>query len=210
MKNALMYILGACLLAFSGCSQEIIDPQLYGSIEGTVINSSTSSGIQSVSIETSPATEVVLTSNDGQFKLTEVPTGKYVIKANKPEFGIKSVNVLVREGEVSSAKIVLEPDGQNPSGSLKADVTSWYQTGAPDSSFVEIEYRVRNTSSSTKLQDFEVYFDIHNNQETLFYEVADTALNAGETDFGSFRKFVRDATVDSVVVSGTWVKDSSG
>ncbi|HET6528289.1 MAG TPA: carboxypeptidase-like regulatory domain-containing protein [Balneolaceae bacterium] len=210
MKNALMYILGACLLAFSGCSQEIIEPEHYGSIEGTVINSLTNNGIQSVSIETSPATEVVLTGNKGQFKLTEVPTGKYVIKANKPEFGLKSVNVLVREGEVSSAKIVLEADGQNSSASLKADVTSWYQTGASDSSFVEIEYRVHNTSSSTMLKHFEVYFDIHNNRETLFYEVADTALNAGETDFGSFRKFVRDVTVDSVVVSGTWVKESSG
>ncbi|HEX6982045.1 MAG TPA: carboxypeptidase-like regulatory domain-containing protein [Balneolaceae bacterium] len=206
MRNALIYISLTCLLALLSCSQEIIEPELYGSIEGTVISSSTSKGVHSVSIETSPATEVILTGNSGKFKLTEVPTGKYVIKANKPEFGIKSVNVLVREGEVSSAKIVLEPEGQNLSASLQADVTSWRQTGAPDSSYVEVEYRVRNTSSSTALEQFEVYFDIHNNQETLFYEVADTTLSTGEANFGSFTKFVRDAVVDSVVVSGTWVK----
>lgn len=205
MKPALFYISLACIVFFTACSKEIIEPELYGSIEGTVINAINEEGVHSVSIETSPATEVILTANNGRFKLTNVPTGKYVIKAHKLRYGTKSVNISVRENEVSSAKIVLEPKGENPGVYLQAGVTSWHQTGTADSAFVEVEYRFRNTSESTTLNQFEVYFDIHNNQETFFFEVADTTLKPRETNFGSFRKYIRDSVVDSVVVSGTWV-----
>ncbi len=90
---------------------------------------------------------------------------------------------------------------------LEADVTSWFQTGPADSSDVEIEYKITNTSSTESVDRFEVYFDIHTNHETFYYEISNEKLEPNEQNFGEFKKFIRDSKVDSVTVSGIWMKD---
>lgn len=195
-----------CLALLSGCSKEIIEPELFGSIEGTVIDSQTGNGIGNVSIETTPATEAIVTNGDGEFVLQDVGTGSYLIKASKADYNTKSVNVEVKEDKKTSANLFLV-GGDNGANAIQAEVTSWRQTGTADSSEVNVEFRVQNQSTNKSYNQFEVYFDIYNSQETLLYEVRDTSLNPGEINVGSFSKEVWDAVVDSVVVSGTWVTE---
>lgn len=199
-----LLILGSIIILLAGCSKEVIEPELYGSIRGSVTDNVTNEGISDVSIETTPATEAIVTDSEGDFELNEVNTGSYLIKASKEPYNSRSVNVQVREDQTTTANIVLG-GGEDASEFIQAEVTSWYQTDSADSSQVEVEYRVTNTSNSTIFSRFEVYFDIYNDQETLYFEVADTTLESGEINIGQFSREVREATVDSVVVSGTWI-----
>lgn len=205
MKAVSINLLMACTFLLLSCSKEIIEPELFGSIKGTVVDSKTNEGIGNVSIETTPATEAIVTDNKGNFELRNVATGSYLIKASKSSYNSKSINVLVREDKTTMASIVLEGD-DNSTQFLQAEVTSWHQNGAIDSSQVQVEYQVRNTSSTTTFSSYEVYFDIFSNREKLLFEVADTTLSPGEINIGAFTRDVFGATVDSVVVSGTWVK----
>lgn len=202
-KNILLL---CCLIFLISCSKEVIEPELLGNIRGRVIDSQTNQGISDVSIETTPATEAIVTDSEGNFELNNINTGSYLIKASKEPYDPKTVNVQVREDQITTANIVLG-GGENATEFIQAEVTSWFQTESVDSSEVEVEFRVTNTSNSTLFNRYEVYFDIYNNQETLHYEVSDTTLQAGEVNIGIFRREVRDAIVDSVVVSGTWIYD---
>jgi hypothetical protein len=198
------------LLMLTSCTPEITNPELYGSVNGVVINSETNSGLIGVSIETTPATEAILTDNNGNFKLNKIPTGTYQIRASRPNFKSKSVSITVRENATTTAKLLIEPDSEDDSAAtnLETQITSWKQTGQSDSSFVDVEYRVINTSSSKTINEYEIYFDIYTNNAMYYYEVTENEIGSGEQNIGSFEKFVRDSAVDSIVVSGVWVMDN--
>ena len=210
MRVKIIYITVICIATLAGCAKETVEPEFFGSIEGSVINSETENGVSNVSIETTPATEAILTNADGSFQITDIPTGSYLIRASKPGFNSKSVNVQVREDRSSSARILLEPSEEEEGSAsefLNAEVTAWFQTGQSDSSYVEVEYKVSNTSNSTSISEYEVYFDIYTSGETFLFEVNDTELEPDENNIGTFEKFVRNTTVDSVVVSGIFTQE---
>ena len=198
------------LLMLTSCTPEMVEPELYGSVNGVVINSETNSGLIGVSIETTPATEAILTDNNGNFELNKIPTGTYQIRASRPDFKSKTVSITVRENATANAKLLVEPDNEDDSAAanLETQITFWQQTGQTDSSFVNVEYRVTNTSSSETISEFELYFDIYTNKAMYYYEVTNNELGSGEQDIGSFEKYVRDSAVDSIVVSGFWIKEN--
>lgn len=197
-------LIGVLLLA--GCSKSTVEPELFGNISGSVLNADTNAGVADVSITTQPATNAILTDKNGSFELKNVPTGSIVISAEKPGYTAKTVSVTVRENETSTARILLQPDdSQQKKQYLKAEVTYWSEYSRNDSSFVDVEYRVKNTSGSTDIGSYEVYFGFYSAGNNYYKEVADSSLSAGETTIGDFTKFVHKATIDSVAVTGTWV-----
>ncbi len=206
IKTAAMLCMSILL---SSCATEIVDTELFGNIDGSVMHSETQQTIQGVSIETTPATEVMLTDGSGKFKLTSVPTGSYQIRVSKSGYKKEVVTIMVRENRTTSARIVIEPNDEESTANemVEATVTSWYQTGPADSSDVDIEYKVSNTSSKDPIGQFEVYFDIYTDKNTYYYEITSEKLDPQEQNFGEFKKFIRDATVDSVAVSGIWIKE---
>lgn len=210
MRVAITLFIMAWTLLFTACSQEVVQPDKFGSIDGIVINSETNKGIENASISTAPATEALLTDKDGHFEFKNIPTGTYAINISKPNVGSNTVNITVRENSTSTAKILIEPaKGQMTSNqNLEAEVTSWFQTGPGDSSYVEVEYDVKNTSTTTKINEYDIYFDIFSDKGKLLYEVRDSLLSPGERNPGNFRKYVMDAVVDSVRVSGTYVRNN--
>lgn len=212
MKNSTIItsILLIGYLVLIGCTPDVVDPEFYGTINGTVVNSANDERINGASIETSPPTEVLLTDENGTFELLEVPTGSYQIKVSKSGFKSNSVSLKVNEDRTTSATVLLEPTAEESisNDNLHAQVTSWDQRGIQDSSFVDVEFRVRNTSSSSSVAEFEIYFDIHTNGETFYYETRYQQLAPGEQNFGAFEKYVRDRSVDSVVISDIWLTDA--
>ena len=209
IKISAAAVIGFFLLLTS-CTPEMVDPELYGNVEGVVINSENNSGLNGVSIETTPATEAILTDNNGTFKLNRIPTGSYQIRASRPDFKSKTVSITVRENSTTTAKLLVEPDDEEESSSknLSAQITSWRQTGQADSAYVDVEYRVKNISSSETISEFEVYFDIYTDKAMYYYEITNNELGSGEQNIGSFEKFVRDSSVDSVIISGVWIKEN--
>ena len=55
------------LIFFSSCKEDTVQPVLYGSISGVVINDSTASVIEGAGVTTTPPTSAILTGSDGKF-----------------------------------------------------------------------------------------------------------------------------------------------
>ncbi len=205
IRYLLTYII--CIATFMGCSKETVSPELFGSIEGQVLNSETEEAIRGANITTNPATNSITTNEDGTFELNEVPTGQYSVSAKKSDFKSSSVSVRVNENKAATAQIYLDPESGNGEKYLSAQVTTWAETSSNDSTFAEVQYEVENTSDNININQYEVYFDIHTSGETFSWEERDTTLAAGEKDIAEFKKYVRQSTIDSVTVSGTFTSN---
>ncbi|MAT40330.1 MAG: hypothetical protein CL946_12080 [Ectothiorhodospiraceae bacterium] len=104
----------AGVLAFAvligACSEDTIEPTLYGSISGTVLDNETNLPIAGASVTTSPPTNAIVTDDQGQFSFTEVPVGEVIITASKNGFRKTSVAVTVQEEMQSTATIFMSVD----------------------------------------------------------------------------------------------------
>jgi TolB protein len=77
----ILVILTVVLL--SSCKEDIVQPELYGSISGIVMDQSTSAVIEGAGITTSPPTSAILTASNGKFTIDNIPVGNYTITAQK-------------------------------------------------------------------------------------------------------------------------------
>ncbi|MDZ7771214.1 MAG: carboxypeptidase-like regulatory domain-containing protein [Balneolaceae bacterium] len=201
MKNQLVILLIAVGLMTVGCTKETVDPVQYGSIQGQVINSNNNQGVANANVTTSPATNSILTGNDGTFRLDEVPTGSYTISASKPEVGSHSVSIQVREGRTASAEIYL---GGGSASNLQAEVISWERSESNDSLFAHVEYRVQNTSSNSGIGEYEIYFGVYTDVNDYYHEVSGTELGPREQNFRNFMRYIDRGSIDSVRIHDIW------
>lgn len=196
-----------------GCDDQTLGPERQGRIEGEVRDAKTGDPVEGANVTTSPPTQSVLTGDDGTFEFTEVEASSYSVSVTKDGYQERSVSVQVQEGGVAKAAVVLQrsDDFGGSRDSLSARVTSWFNdrinrdNSGPDSVFVEVEYRVRNPGD-VLLTRYEVYFDIEAPSNTFSYEAGGDSLSTGETDVGTFRKYIRDEDADDVLISGTYAE----
>lgn len=110
----IILLLCMSLLLFASCEKVTIEDEVFGSIQGTVIDSETNQPINNANITTTPPTNSILTGEDGTYRLDEIPVGNYSIQARKNKFQNNSVSVAVRENQVAVANIVLSPEVEEP------------------------------------------------------------------------------------------------
>jgi hypothetical protein len=202
-----------CLFIFASCAKDTVDPESFGDIEGLVIDSKTGDPISGVSISTSPATSALLTDSNGEFFIEEVPTGNYQIQARKSKYSNININVAVREGRTVFASIVMNPieEDEEPEEvvatveDLDAVVTSFFNFSQGDSSFVDVYYRVKNTSEEADIDRYEVYFEIETNGPSFFFDVAGDTLKKGQIRSGFSQQYIQQETAVNVRVSDKWV-----
>ncbi|HEY6906576.1 MAG TPA: carboxypeptidase regulatory-like domain-containing protein [Ignavibacteriaceae bacterium] len=102
------------LLLLSSCKEDTIEPELYGSISGIVMDQANSTAIEGASITTSPPTSSILAGQDGKFIIDNIPVGNYTITAEKSGYLKGSVSVSVRDNASTEAVIFLaKDDGTN-------------------------------------------------------------------------------------------------
>lgn len=201
----LLALLAAVALAAVGCKDATLEPDLTGTITGTVFDADTNEPLARAQITTSPPTSAPLTNENGTFRLEDVATGNYTVTASRPGYQSSSVTIAVTENQAAPASLFLEEetaDTTDESASLNAQITNWATRIEGDSAFVDVEYRVRNTSDVDVAQ-YEVDFRIETSSETFFAQETGEDLLAGESDVGSFEKYTRgeeaqDVTIDSV------------
>ncbi len=104
----ILVILTVVLL--SSCKEDTVQPELYGSISGIVMDQSTSAVIEGAGITTSPPTSAILTASNGKFTIDNIPVGNYTITAQKNGYKKASVSISVRENTATQATIFLEVD----------------------------------------------------------------------------------------------------
>lgn len=112
-------LISLLLITFVSCKEDTIQPELFGSIEGTVIEARQDSliiPIEGASVSTAPATTSIITDGNGKFTFEDISTGSYTITVTKVGFEKKSATVLVRENETTPIVIQMEksPPAEGP------------------------------------------------------------------------------------------------
>lgn len=97
-------------LIFVGCGNDNpATPVTTGSITGVVTDSISGVGVSGASIITVPATSSVTASTAGQYTITGVNPGTYMVSASKTSYNSKNINISVTAGNVATANISLSP-----------------------------------------------------------------------------------------------------
>lgn len=209
-----LIVLSAAGLFLNSCAKDTIEAETFGGIEGIVINGETEEGIATANITTTPATNAIFTENDGTFSINNIPTGNYTIQARKNDFRSSSVSVAVREGNVATAFISMNPEDEDPDSTVsmndfEAGITSWFNDVNGDSTHVDVNYRVTNNSDSGDVSEYEVYFEIQTTSGVSFYyDVTGEDLRAGQTRNGNFREYIRDNEATDVIINDVWISNN--
>jgi hypothetical protein len=208
MRSVLLVCgLATVVLIFTGCKEGTLEPELTGSIAGTVLDYESGSPVPGASITTSPPTGAIVTDADGRFELRDVEAGNYTINVKKPGYKSNSVTVAVRQNRTTDATLFMEEDtgdDEPPGASLRVDLLNWWNSTSNDSSFVNVEYRARNEGGQTIIA-YEVYFRIVAGSETFYHEVTGSTLRANQSDVRQFARYLPNAPADSVAVDDVWV-----
>ena len=95
------------LLLWSGCREETIEPETFGSIAGYVVSLADNAEITNARVSTNPPTSSLFTDSVGQFVLENIPTGSYTVRVEQNGFvpEVESVQVLRNQ----TANIILRP-----------------------------------------------------------------------------------------------------
>ncbi|MFK8058093.1 MAG: carboxypeptidase regulatory-like domain-containing protein [Saprospiraceae bacterium] len=112
-------------LLWSGCEEDTIEPTLFGSVFGEVLERDDNVAIPQATVSTNPPTSSVITDAGGRFVLDNIPEGTYSLRAEKngfltqvasvTVFGDQDANVIVRmetdslDNAIPNAPVVIAP-----------------------------------------------------------------------------------------------------
>ena len=203
----------AALGLLTGCDDETVGPQTRGAIDGQVLDARTEEPVARANITTSPPSQSVLTDDNGEFVLDDIPTGNYTIEADKSQFEPGATTVSVEAGDTTRATILLErtDDFGDTQDSLAVAVTDLFNervnrdsTGA-DSIFANVEYEAHN-AGEVEITTYEILFKVVTDAAVLSQEEGGDTLHVGEFDVGSFRRFVRESPATDVRVEDVFLR----
>ncbi len=98
------------ILLLYACREDTIQPQLFGSMVGTVIRNTDNVSVENAIISTTPPTSLLLTDNFGRFSLNDIEPGTYTIRAEKEGFVSTVESVTVFAQKTANVIIKLESD----------------------------------------------------------------------------------------------------
>ena len=204
LRPLLIFSLLAFPLLLIGCENDLLEPDLRGSIQGQVRDFDTREPLGGVSISTNPPTSSIITDDEGRFRIDDLPTGNYSVAGRLSGYDQNSITIAVRDGEITSADLFLEQEAEDDTTSTDADfeasVLNFSNRSREDSSFVVVEYRARNTGD-VAISRYEIYFQLLTTGQTYFEEVSGTDLGVGQSDIGEFEQFVGQDSVTVVEIS---------
>ncbi|MHC5202390.1 carboxypeptidase regulatory-like domain-containing protein [Myroides sp. LJL119] len=135
LSNKLIYILLGFVLCISSCSEDYLDDNAQGTIEGIVVSEIDLKPLANIKIETSPLTTTVFTDEKGKFVLDNIKQGEYSVKAQgkgystnfQPAavYGDKKSNVIFEmQIETQSSVAPKAPELFNPKNNQQLQSTS--------------------------------------------------------------------------------------
>lgn len=102
-------LLCVSVIIFS-CNESTIDPDLFGTISGTVKTSEEKGSLPmgGVTITTNPGTTSVTTDEEGYFELKDVLIGDYTVSSKKGDYTAVSTSVKVLEGQEVVMQVIMQ------------------------------------------------------------------------------------------------------
>ena len=193
-------ILGALV----SCEDAMVESETYGSIHGEVFDDSSGIGLAGASVTTSPASEALVTNDDGKFDIEDIPTGNYTITINKSGYNRSTVNVAVRELRTTNAVIPMHKESDEADGAnATADIIEWRNVSSNDSVHVHVDYRIQNTGSAD-IEEYDILFRIESAEGEFFHNEVGTELQEGRIRSGSFEKYIRREPATDVEIYDIW------
>jgi hypothetical protein len=198
-------------LGTAGCKEGLLEPERLGHIEGVVVDVETGEALADANVTTAPASNALATDDAGQFALRDVTTGSYAVTASRAGYEPNTVTVTVRDGATATARIPLRTEAPPADPLVDAEVVSWTNRvlAESDSVIVHVEYRVRN-AGDVLVPRYEVYVRIETAEATFFEEVAGDSLGVGQSDVGSFERYVFGAPATAVEIDGVFPAPPGG
>lgn len=115
-------ILAVSLIFISvSCKENTIQPEMFGSINGTVLSQDDSKPVTGAGVTTSPPSNAIVSGTDGKFSFKDLPVGNYTVTVSKKGFKKSTVSVSVKEDQTANATIFLETDEGNTSPNVPSD-----------------------------------------------------------------------------------------
>lgn len=105
------------VIILSGCEEEKIDIEKYGSVTGVIVDGENYAPLPGVLLSTNPASSTSLTDAEGRFKFEKIKEGDVTITARKKDFLANSVSIAVYENENTAITFFLLKD-ENEVGSV--------------------------------------------------------------------------------------------
>lgn len=107
-NKAVLAALSLILFFAFSCSEEKIDIDASGTLEGTVLDFTSEINLQGAILTTNPPTVSVASDSTGYFVFNSIEVGDYSLIARKNGFISESVNVSVKKDRTSNVVILME------------------------------------------------------------------------------------------------------
>ena len=106
MRKLKPFALSLILLSFASCNP--IEYDVFGTIEGKVLDVDDNKAIENVCVTLSPSNRNTMTDSDGKFTFSELDAKQYsvTVQKNGYETNVKTVNVIT--SETSSVTITMK------------------------------------------------------------------------------------------------------
>ncbi len=160
------------LFVLSQCSEDRVDGERIGTIEGTVVISGDNTPLENVKVSTNPASSVAFTDSEGKFTIPNIKANDYSVQAELSGYITSFEGVSVIEDQVGTVAIEMELSNANnelPSRptlifpedgatEVTLDVVFQWQATDPDNDTLSYELELRN-GSTNEIQSFKTVQD---------------------------------------------------
>ncbi|WP_222931509.1 carboxypeptidase-like regulatory domain-containing protein [Xanthovirga aplysinae] len=188
------------------CTEETVDPDFYGFVNGKVVIGNSEEGISGAKITTSPATEIYYTEEDGTFFIDSLKTGEYFVIAEMEGFKDSRVNVIVSEDEVEEVTLPLSVEKvDNTAPQAAVNIAPEHESNMQERD-LELIWSAFDADTLDQL-----YFDVYlftsgsTQREKIAENQTDTTLMVTSLQFDTdYFWYVVTKDQDTEIISETW------
>lgn len=179
------------------CNEGTIDPDLFGSISGTVKTSEENGSLpmEGVSITTNPGTTSVTTDVEGYFELKDVLVGDYTVSSKKEDYTAVTTSVTVREGQEVVMQVVMQIAPDETVAPVEAVYLTPLDATAGLQTVVDLVWNNSETETGdTLFFDVILYEDGELVGDTIAEGIMDTTFVAANLKFATNYRWKVDAS----------------
>ncbi len=107
MKKLLLILIPVLFIASCKQEEETTEPATFGTISGVITEFATDSVIYKANVFTEPATGYVTTDENGEYKISNIEPGEYIVTAAKSGYDTLKAGVTVVAGKTTTADFIL-------------------------------------------------------------------------------------------------------
>jgi TolB protein len=188
MKNLYSHLLLLLCFCFFSCEEITIEPDLYGTLTGKVIDDVSGLPISTATITTNPASTTIESAADGTFDFGEIKTGSITVRVEKTGFNANTENISIEDAQNTNVIIRLKRDTLNN----RLPTTPIYVSPANGASNIAVnaplKWRKSTDVNAIDVVKYSVLLINSNGNgiaDTIARNLTDTSFVATNLDFGT-------------------------